>query len=543
MNVLGRLLVGVIIGLQVSCLKDKPKVSPPAPVQPTIVEKKLDLTTEKDVRTFRLRLSDEPETLDWNLAHTMNESYLLMNLGEGLVSYDESLRIVPALAERWTVSPDGKTYKFYLRPGVKWSDGVSLKAQDFVYSWKRLLSPVTAASYAYALFDVIGAKKFYSGELKDFDQVGIKAIGDSVLEVRLNKPVAHWIHLPTFWVTFPLRKDVVEKHGASWPKPGRMVSIGPFQLLSHDIGSKMVLERNPLYYGDRGNLERVEYFIVKDDTTALRLYENGKLDFISDISTVNLKKLIGRKDLKRFPYLKTGYLGFSVNQYPASSVHFRRAIAMAIDSTKIQDILYGGQSVAHSFIPPRMMAHSNKIGLPFNVKEAKKELQKESLNLSRVQKISLLTTNVDKSLLLAQFIQNELKKNLNLEVQIKPFDNRTFRSQLDLHAFPLFFGSWGADYPDPDNFMSIFTSEAGNNRFSWKNKEYDKLVLKARYSLKRRDREKLYLEAQKILIEKDAVIVPLFYEPHLALVKPHVKGFELNPMNYLLLRKVNVKVQ
>lgn len=492
-------------------------------------------------RTFTFRIPGEPETLDWNRAHTPIETYLLMNLMEGLVTFDAKLNIVPSLAESWKKSPDGRIYNFKLRKDVKWSDGVPMKAKDFVYSWKRLLSPLTAASYAYFLFDIEGAEDFNAGKLKDFEKVGVKALDDYTLQVRLAKPVAHWIYVPTFWVTFPLREDIVKKYGEGWSTPGRMASLGPFTLAAHELDSKIILKKNPHYVGQSGNVDQVVGLIVKDDSTALSLYESGKLDFLTDISTLDLKRLFGRDDLKTFPYLKTGYLGFVTEKFPLTNPKVRRAVVMAIDKAKIPDLLHGGQVPATSFVPPGILAHSQKVGLPFDPARARAELKEAGVDTTRPVKLELICPNWDKQLTLAQFLQNELKKNLGINVIIQMFDNKTFRAQLDLHTYPLFEASWSADYPDPDNFLSVFLSNAGNNRTTWKNKKFDDLVLKGRFMQDAKARDKVYLDAQKILIEEEAVMMPLYYEPNKALVRDRVKGLELNPLNYLFLRKVNLE--
>ncbi len=492
-----------------------------------------------DGHVFTFRIPGEPETLDWNKAHTPIETYLLMNLMEGLIGVDADLKITPALAKSWKLSPDGKTYTFNLRNDVKWSDGVPLKAADFLYSWKRLLSPMTAASYAYFLFDIEGAEGFYKGTVKDFSGVGVKALDDYTIQVKLVQPVAHWIYIPSFWVTFPMRQDVVEKGGSGWATPGRMVSVGPFQLESHDLDSRIVLKANPNYYGVRGNLEKAVALIIRDDATALSLYESGKLDFLTDIATLDLKRLAGRPDLKSYPYLKTGYLGFVVDKFPLSNVHFRRALAMSIDRTKMGMILHGGQQPANSFIPPRMLGHSPRMGLPFDPVKAKNELRASGVDMAKPPLVEFVIANWDKSMVVAQFIQGEVKRNLGVDLSIQPFDNKTFRAQLDLHSYPLYLSSWSADYPDPDNFMSVFLSSSGNNRLGWKNEAYDRLVMSARRMQDLRGREKAYGDAQKILLEEDAVLAPLYYEPNMALVRPRVQGLELNPLNYLYLKKVN----
>lgn len=497
-------------------------------------------TPARPLKTFTFRLLGDPETLDWNRAHTAVETYLLTNLMEGLVAHDSKMNVEPALAESWTKSPDGKTYTFKLRQGLKWSDGVPLKAEDFVYSWKRLLSPITSASYAYLLFDIDGAEEFYKGQIDDFSKVGVSAPDEHTLIVRLSKPIAHFIHIPTFWVTFPLRQDIVEKHGTAWAKPGRMVTVGPFELSSYDIDSKIVLKANPFYYGKRGNVDQAVGLIVKEDSTALTLYETGKIDLLTDIAAVDLKRLEGRADLKRYPYLKTGYVGFVHGKFPVSNVHFRRAVAHAIDKKRIAEFLYGGQTPAGGFIPEGMFGFNNSIGLPYDPAKAKKELKLAGLDPAQKTVIDIVCPNWEKAMTIAQFIQAELKKNLGLEVNIQTFDHKTFRAQLALYTFPMFILSWSADYPDPDNFMSVFLSMSGNNRLQWKNSQYDAKVLLARFNQNQKARTRLYDESQKILVEEDAAIVPLYNEPILALVNPLVKNLEINALNYLKIRAIEL---
>lgn len=492
------------------------------------------------LKTFTLRLPGEPETLDWNIAHTMVETYVLMNLMEGLVSFEQGLKISPALASSWTVSPDGKIYTFKIRPNVKWSDGVPLRAQDFVYSWKRLLSPLTAASYAYFLFDIAGAEEFNRGTNKDFEKVGIKALDELTLQVTLARPVAYWIYIPGFWVTFPLRQDVVEKHGNAWAKPGRMITLGPYNLESYEPDAKVVLRANPNYFGKKGNVEKVVALVVKDSSTAMNLYEAGKLDLLTDLATLDMKRSLGRHDLKTFPYLKAVYLGINVSKFPVNQLKVRRAIAMAIDKSKIGEILWGGQQKASTFVPPGLLGHSSNVGLSYDPKKAREELASAGIPVGQPLSLEIIVPNWDKTITLCQYVQAELKKNLGIDVIVQPFDHKTFRAQLDLKIYHAFIISWGADYPDPDNFVSVFLTNSGNNRTSWGNPEYDQLVFQARTLLDEKKRTANYLKAQKILEEDGAAVIPLFYEPNRALVKPRVQGLEINPLNMLLIKKINV---
>jgi len=489
-----------------------------------------------DAATFTFRINAEPETLDWNRAHTVVENYLLINLMEGLLTLDADLKVQNALAESWKKSADGKIYTFKIRKNAKWSDGVALKAQDFVYSWKRLITASTAASYAYLLFDVVGAEAYFKGEEKDFNKVGIRAVDDATFEVKLTKPVAHWVYIPSFWVTFPLRQDLVEKYGPQWPRPGKMVTVGPYVLSRHEPESQLVFAANPHYYGKRGNVSEVIAQIVKDDSTALTLYESGKIDYMTDLPSLDLPRLKTSPDLKSFPYLKTAYLGFSVNVPGVQSDVVRRAIAMAIDKSKFADILHGSQKGATSFIPPGMMGHSPSIGLQFDPVKARAELKKAG----PVPALTILTGSGERPSTVAQYLQSELKKNLGLEVNVQAYDHKTFRATLPLHKNALFLLTWSADYPDPDNFMSIFTSESGINQTGWKDGKYDEFVMAGRFGLKPPDRDRLYAKAQKVLLEDGVAIAPLYYESNLALVKPRVMNFKLSPINYFYIKDLNV---
>ncbi len=496
------------------------------------------------LRTFSFRIPDEPETLDWNRAHTPIEAYILMNLMEGLVRFGTgptALKVVPALAQRWQVSTDGMLYTFQLRPGVRWSDGQPLKAQDFVFSWKRLLSPATAAAYAYLLFDIQGAEAYNQGLLQDFSQVGIKALSDRVFQVKLNHPQPQWIQTLAFWVTYPLREDIVKKYGEMWATPGRMVTLGPFVLMSHDLNSKIVMRSGAFYFGKRGNVDEVVAQIIPSDTEALHLYQAGELDLLTDLAGLDMTQLYKRPDRKLFPYLKTAFIEFVTSKYPASNLKVRRAIAMSINKQKLVELLGGGQQAATTFVPPPLLGYATRGGLDYNPSLAMLELRHCGIDWSEESlTLDYLIPNSEKSKIVGKFIQSELKKNLGIEVNLKASDHQDYRLKIDLNTFPLFESSWTADFPDPDNFLSIFLSTSGNRRTTWKDETFDQEVQLARQSNSPKEREVLYRHLQQTLLQDDAVVVPLYYESNLVLVRPRVRNLEINPMNGLDLRRVDV---
>lgn len=503
-------------------------------------------STGAGTKALSIRLIAEPETLDWNRAHTPIETHLLMNLMEGLVTLGPDLKTQPALAESWTVSKDGLTYQFKLRPGVKWSDGKPLRAADFVYSWKRLLTPSTGAVYAYFLFDLVGAKAFYEGNTKDFNQVGVHALDDQTLQVKLTRPVAHWINIPSFWVTFPMRQDLVEKFPSEWTIPSRLVTLGPFLLSAHELESRIELKRNSQYYGEPAKLDQVNALVVSDDSTALNLYEAGKIDFLTDIADINLKKLAGRPDLKIFPYLKTVYLGMVIRPKgkgtslpPTSNVHFRKAIGLALNKAKIQELIHSNPVSAESFIAPPLAGSEKGNGLPYDPVQAKKEFDESGWDACQ-SPVELLSANWERSLTVAQWLQAELKEKLGLNVILQPSENKIYRTLLDERKSALFLASWSADFPDADNFLSVFQSDSGNNRTGWESPEFNAKTLRARAAQDPVQRVELYAELQRLLLKDDVVIVPLYHESNMALVRPNVKYLELNPVNYLMLKKVEL---
>ena len=180
--------------------------------------------------TLNINIGTEPPTLDWSLATDVTSFTIIDNIMDGLAAFNEKYEPIPALARSWGISEDGKTYTFKIREKVFWTDGVPLKAEDFIYSWKRILKPETAGSYAYFLFDIQNARKFNSGEIKDFSKVGVKAPDERTLIVTLERPRAYFLNLVTFMSTFPMRKDIVEKYGTKWTKAANIVTLGPYRL-------------------------------------------------------------------------------------------------------------------------------------------------------------------------------------------------------------------------------------------------------------------------------------------------------------------------
>ena len=494
---------------------------------------------ESSASTFKFRLLAEPATLDWNLASTLVETPIVMNIMEGLTEVDAKLKPVPCLAEKMEISKDQKTYIFRLRKNVKWSDGVPLKAQDFVEGWKRLLTAATGAPYAYLLFDLVNAEEFNRKQVSDFSKVGVTAKDESTLVVTLKHPVAYFPYLTGFWPLFPVRKDVIDREGNQWTKPGKMVTLGPYLLDSYQVQTKIGLKANPKYWRKTGNVTEAVAMIIKDSSTALNVFKSGGIQMMQDLSPNDLKVARPMPQFKTFPYLKTHYLAFRTKGSVAENVNLRLAIAHAINRKPIPSVLNGTQKIASTMIPPKVTGYDPKLGIQFDAEKAKDYLKKSGIDPASL-KLEIVARNSERPQIMTQYIQSELKKNLGVNLQIQLFDHKVFRSQLQTANFPLMLMVWAADYPDGDTFMGLFESDTGNNMTRYSNAKVDENIRKAREDWNTLKRDLLYKEAQNILQVRDAAVLPLFYEENEALVASGVKGFSINPIGYYFLKDIQL---
>ncbi len=462
-----------------------------------------------------------------------------MNLMEGLTEVDPNLKTKPCLAEKMAVSKDQKTYTFTLRKGVQWSDGVALKAQDFVEGWKRLLTPATGAPYAYLLFDVVGAEDFNKKKIDDFTKVGVIAKDETTLVVKLSRPVAYFPFLTSFWPLFPIRKDLIDKEGNQWTKPGKMVTVGPYVLEAYQMQTKITMKANPHYWRKMGNVTEVVAQIIKDSATSLNVFKSGGIQMMQDFAPNDLKLARPMSEFKTFPYLKTHYIAFRVKGSAAENQNLRLALASAINRKPIPSILNGTQKVASSFIPPKVVGHDPKMGIPFDPIKAKEYLKKSGMNPGTL-KLELVARNAERPQIMAQYIQSELKKNLGVNLEIQLFDHKVFRSQIQTASFPMMLMVWSADYPDGDSFLGLFESGTGNNLTHFSNPKFDENVKKAREDWNTLKRDSLYKEAQSILQMREAAIIPLYYEENEALVSKSVKGFFINPIGYYFIKDIQI---
>ena len=498
-------------------------------------------TPSSGKQVFRMAISSEPPTLDWSLATDNVSIRIIENLMDGLTEFDADLKPIPAVAEGWLISEDGRRYTFSLRENVYWSDWKPVTAYDFEYSWKRLLDPKTAAEYAYFLFDVVNGAEYNSGEIKDPEKVGIKALDERTLQVDLRQPIVFFPSITTFTATFPHRKDIHDRFGDHWTDPKNMVVNGPFKLKKWDHEYKVILEPNDRYYDQKPTLEEVTFFVIGESTTALTLYETGDLDLVQ-LPPIAISHYKDSPEYLNFPFLRGYYYGFNVTLPPFNDPRVRKAFSMAIDRNEVPKILKGGEIPTSSWIPKGMPGFNPNIGLSFNPEEARKLLSEAGFPGGKgFQKITAVFNTNPENNLIAENLQAQWERNLGVKVVLDNQEWKVYLKRLTTDTPALFRLGWGADYPDPDNFMNLFTSTSGNNNTHWKNERYDQLIQKAALERDPQKRQGLYDEAQRILTEEDVPIMPLFIAAQNILIKPYLKGLEINALDLLFLKTVSVE--
>ncbi len=527
MNIFKKLLLVLFVSFPLSCVSDS-KVSS----EPDI--------SGKD--TLNINIGTEPPTLDWSLATDSTSFTVINNIMDGLAKFDERYEPVPALARSWQVSEDGRTYTFVIREKVFWTDGKPLAAKDFLYSWERILRPETAGSYAYFLFDIENAREFNAGKITDFAKVGVKAPNDGTLVVTLSRPRAYFLSLLTFMSTFPMRKDIVEKHGSRWTEADNIATLGPYTLKRWKHHEEILIEWYRNYWGEKPkSAKKVKMIMNENPVSTLALYESGELDFLDSrgIPLLEVPRLRKLPDFTESLVFRNNYIGFNTEIPPFDNPLVRKAFASSVDRASLAELLQGAGVPATSWIPVDMLAHNPRIGLSFNVKKARDFLAKAGYpNGKNFPETAFLYPDTGNNRLLAEAFQSMWKQHLGIEVKLVNQEWAVYLSTLRTAPPPIYRAGWSADFPDPHNFMNLFECKSGNNRTKWCNPKYDRLVEQAARVRNRKERVTFYDQAQKILLETDVPMFPYLNSVQQNMIKPYVRGLEPDRLNFIYMDKV-----
>lgn len=467
---------------------------------------------------------------------------------EGLYVLDENDTPIPAIADgEPEVSEDGLTYTFNLREDANWSNGEPVTANDFVYSWQRAVNPDTGAEYAYMFSDVIAnATDIMNGEA-DVEELGVEAIDDYTLEVTLEQPVEYLNSLLAFATYSPLNEDFVEEQGDSFgTNSDAMLSNGPFVLEEWDgSGLTWKYTKNEEYY-DKDNvaLSEVNVQVAKDAGTAVNMYTTDEVDYTNALSAEYAKQYANDEEAITFEEGSSWYLKFNQQRDDEDTVfaneNIRKAFAMAFDKEAFTEQVLSNGSVPSDGFVPRGLAENPDTGedfrdesgdlMSFDTEQAQEYWEQglEELGEDEIS-VELLSDDTENAKSTSEYFKNQLESNLGgLTVTLSnvPFKNRLDRTTNQDYDFVMH--GWGPDYLDPLTFLDLYVTDGANNQTGYSSEEYDQLIedAKVTYANDPEQRWETMLEAERLLVEEDTTIAPIYQRGRLALMKPKVQGFE-----------------
>lgn len=506
-------------------------------------------------KILRSNNSSEPGSLDPALAQGTHESWILENVFEGLMTFDENGELVPGMAESYEISEDGLTYTFKIRDGVTWSNGDPVTAEDFEYTWKRALDPELAADYAHILYYIKGAQAYNSGE-GSRDDVAVKALDEKTLEVTLEAPTAYFLELTAFYTYFPVNKNVVESN-PDWAKdPETHVSNGPFKLVRWDHNAKIVLEKNESYYNaDKIKLDGIELDIIEDQNTAWQKYEGGEYHILVDVPTSVVAQLKAQNDpqLNIGNQIGTYYYNVNPDVKPFNNAKVRQALSMAIDRETItENITQGGQIPAEGVVPYGLKDENGNefrdgVGSlveydPDKAKQLFEEgLAEEGMTLEEFNsgQFVILYNTSESHKKIAQAVQEMWRTALGIEIGL---ENVEFQVKLDREKagdYQISRGGWIGDYMDPMTILDLWWSESAFNDVKYNNEEYDKLIAESKATDDQNIRMENLRNAEKMIME-DMAVIPIYFYTQPYVVKENVSGITYVPVRYPMITYADI---
>jgi oligopeptide transport system substrate-binding protein len=501
-----------------------------------------------------LRVNDgtEPNSYDPTQETYSYEAAVGRNTFEALLKPKaDNSDVQPAAAKSYDVSSDGLTYTFHLQPNAKWSDGKPVTASDWVYGYQHLLNPALAAGYVDPFFDgtIAGAANYGSVDVTSASAIdsfisglGLSAPDANTFVIKLQHPAAYFKWVVTLWVASPIRKDVVESAAGgtfastdttkpeTWANSATtIIGNGPFKISEIVSKDHVTLVPNPNYWGGAPKIQQLIYYFIADGNTAFSKYQTGALDIINtpiaDVTVVRGDAVLS-KQAHLYPELTTFWMDYNTKVAPFDNPDVRMAFSKAIDrNALVNDVEHGTDKAIQSFIPNGMAGFDTSDNTQsFDPTAAKALLAKANVTADTLNKLKLLTRNTTGNKTINQYIVNQWNTNLGLNIQLDVIDSKTVTSRIRKGNFDMYGpDGWGADYPDQQDWMDIFTSSAchGLNFGCPTLNGYDALVQKADAELNQTQRNADYLTAQKMLIDQAAVGF-IYQQYEYDLVQPYV---------------------
>ena len=502
-----------------------------------------------DGKTFRRGNAAEPQTLDPSLSAGVQEEEIIGDLMVGLVMPDPDAKPIPALATRWTTSPDGLIWTFYLRE-AQWSDGAPITADDFVFGWRRILDPATASTYSYFLYPLKNAEAVNGGKLPG-TALGARAVDPHTLEVTLEHPAPYFIEMLMHQTMCPLPRHVVERKNKAWALPGSYVGSGPFVLKEWTPNGHILVEKNPRFY-DAANvtLERVFYYPTDDYGAALQRMRAGELDIQVKLPAQQIDWIRANMPdtISDVPMLITEIIAVNHTRKPFNDIRVRHAMNLALNREAItRRIVRVGDVPAYALVPPTTANYPG--GNAFDFKslpqarrtEAARTLMRaagfdEKNRAKSTYMIRATTPGAGRAV--AAAIQQMLAQ-IYLDVAIVPNDMQVFYPTIQVHDFDIAQAGWQADFNDAATFLDLYRTGSGNNWGLYSNPAFDRMMDAAQSDIDLVSRGRKLAAAEAIAL-RDHAAMPLWFWVSPDIVWPYVKGWKANPMDYHRSRWISI---
>lgn len=505
-------------------------------------------------KVFTYAISQEPPTIDPQLNSSGDGLTINSNLFEGLVRSDEMMQPVPAVATHWDISDDGLVYTFYLREDAHWKDGSPITAEDFVYSWTRVLDPNLGAKYANQMFYIKNGEAIYNGEMSP-DQLGVEIIDDHTLEVTLEAPTLYIMEMFARNVFAPIDKDTVEANPEDWMlHPETCMSNGPFVLKDYAVNEHFILEKDPNYWNaDAINVDEIHFVFIGDSGTSFAAFNAGEIDGTASFPSAETPSLMLNSDeLHIRPRLSTLYVVFNTQVAPLDNPDVREALSKAIDRQLIIDsITMGGELPASGFVPPNMTVEGQDfretagdygISATAMVEEAQSILAEAGYPNGEgwPAGVELVYADSATTKAICEALQEMWKTNLNITIELVAVESRVQKARRNDGEFMITTSGWGADYAYPMTFLDMWVDGSGTNYANYDNPEFDRLISAAKATSNTAEAADLLYEAEAMMIGRDHIIAPLNYRSRLILMKDYTSGWYIDTLGKYYFMYVDV---
>src|SRR5215469_3534967 len=501
---------------------------------------RLTLQEANKNKILLLTVGSEPRTLDPQQAQGVTEHHIIMAMIEGLVapSIDDQSKVVPEMADRWEHNDDYSVWTFHIGENRKWSNGDLVTAQDFVFSYKRMLTASFGAQYSENLFILKGAEDYYRGKITDFEQVGVKALDDHTLRIELVGPTPYLLSLVQHDSWLPVNPKAILSFGkidtrdSKWTSAENFVGNGPFKMKSWRPNDVIEVVRNPLYWdAENVKLNGINFYSIENLNTMERAFQAGQLHKTDQVplDKVPYYRRTHPELIRIDPYEGTYFYRINVARKPLNDPKVRLALNLAVDREAIvKNILREDQKPATGYTPPGMGDYKPLNEIAYDPARARQLLAEAGYpNGKGFPKFTIHFNTLESHRAFAEAIQQMWKEELNIDVGLENQEWKVYLDTQNNKNYDLSRSAWIGDFMDPVTFLSMWTTGNGNNNTNWGNPKFDALIEQAARTGDPNARLEILHQAEDLFLS-EAPVVLVYWYTNAYLLQPSVQNW--NPL-------------